>query len=54
MNHFEQYQNRLIVFDMYFLNKVISELFPCEFRTDDKFACLSYNTYECGREIEIG
>ena len=39
---------------MYFLNKVISELFPCEFRTDDKFDCLSYNTYECGREIEIG
>lgn len=39
---------------VYFLNEVISKLFPCEdINRKDKFCCITYNTYEYSREIEF-
>ena len=39
---------------VYFLNEVISKLFPCEdINGKDKFCCITYNTYEYSREIEF-
>ncbi len=38
---------------LYFLNYIISDLFPCEYDTKNKFCNIRYSTYEYSREIEF-